>query len=77
MVTTGSETTTPAGEGATIAVTADNFVRAETDTYFADALTRLLTDTALACRIAAGGRATVEARYDFRKVYEAWSQVYH
>jgi len=40
MVTTSSETTTPADEGATIAVTADNFVRAETDTYFADALTR-------------------------------------
>lgn len=40
MVTTGAETTTSAHEGATSTVTADNFVRAETDTYFADSLTR-------------------------------------
>lgn len=55
----------------------EDLLLADEPAAFADALTRLLTDTALACRIAAGGRATVEARYDWRKVYEAWSQVYH
>jgi hypothetical protein len=39
-VTPGSNTQTPAGERTTQAVTADNFVRAETDVYFSDALTR-------------------------------------
>lgn len=39
-MTTGSDAEAPAGERTTQAVTADNFVRAETDVYFADALTR-------------------------------------
>lgn len=55
----------------------ENLLVADDPAAFADALVRVLKDSALACRIAAGGRATVEAHYDWRRVYEAWSQVYH
>lgn len=68
--------TTMGAEGIDVTPGEDMLV-ADEPAEFADALVGTLTDKALACRIAAGGRATVEARYDWRKVYEAWSQVYH
>jgi glycosyltransferase involved in cell wall biosynthesis len=55
----------------------ENVLVADEPAAFADEVIRLLKDPALSCRIAAGGRSTVEARYDWRKVYEAWGQVYH
>ncbi len=47
----------------------------EPDT-FADHLIRILRDGREASRIAWNGRATVEADYDWRKVYLAWDSVY-
>jgi glycosyltransferase involved in cell wall biosynthesis len=44
---------------------------------FADSVTRVLQDRALARTLAANGRDTVQALYDWRKVYQAWDQVYH
>jgi len=36
----------------------------------------VLREPGLAARLAAGGRRTVEAHYDWRKVYRAWDEVY-
>ena len=43
---------------------------------FAQAVVRVLREPELAARLAAGGRRTVEAHYDWRKVYRAWDEVY-
>ncbi len=55
----------------------ENLIVADEHEVFADSLTRVLKDRALAARLGANGRATVEALYDWRKVYPAWDQVYH
>ncbi|MEZ5317462.1 MAG: glycosyltransferase family 4 protein [Vicinamibacterales bacterium] len=54
----------------------ENLRLADDEVTFADRLIAVLRDRALADRIAAGGRATVEARYDWRRTYGAWDQVY-
>lgn len=43
---------------------------------FAEHVVRLLRDDREARRIGENGRATVEARYDWRKIYAAWDGVY-
>lgn len=43
---------------------------------FAQAVIRVLADTVVADRLAAGGRHTVETQYDWRRVYRAWDEVY-
>ena len=53
-----------------------NVLLADTATEFADAVVQLLTDQALADRLARGGRATLEQYYDWRTVYAAWDAVY-
>jgi len=58
------------------AVHRENLLMADTPREFADALIRVLTDGALAARLAEGGRSTVEACYDWRKVYRAWDAIY-
>ena len=67
--------TTVGAEGIDVAP-GENILLADDPSAFADALVRMLREGTLSCRIASNGRATVEARYDWRKVYEAWSQVY-
>ena len=54
----------------------DNLLLADSASDFADAVVRLLTDQALANRLARGGRITIEQRYDWRTVYAAWDAVY-
>ena len=55
----------------------ENILLADEAADFADALIRVLTDAGLARRLSENGRATVETSYDWRKVYQAWEQVYH
>lgn len=43
---------------------------------FAEHVIRILRDHREARRIGENGRATVEARYDWRKIYAAWDDVY-
>ena len=54
----------------------ENVLLADSASEFAQAVVRLLTDQALADRLAQGGRATIEKHYDWRTVYAAWDAVY-
>lgn len=67
--------TTVGAEGIETTPGEDVLIADEPDA-FAGELIALLQQSALARRIGAGGRATVESRYDWRKVYQAWHQVY-
>ena len=58
------------------AVHGDNLLIADDPDAFAASLIRVLRDGREAARIARNGRATVEALYDWRKVYRAWDSVY-
>jgi glycosyltransferase involved in cell wall biosynthesis len=58
------------------AVHGENLLIADEPDAFADHLVRILRDGCEASRIARNGRATVEADYDWRKVYRAWDSVY-
>jgi glycosyltransferase involved in cell wall biosynthesis len=58
-------------------VPGENILIADQSEEFADGLRRVLQDRALSGRIATNGRSTVEARYDWRRVYEAWGRIYH
>ena len=49
---------------------------ADSASEFAQAVIRLLTDQALADRLARSGRATLQQHYDWRTVYAAWDAVY-
>jgi polysaccharide biosynthesis protein PslH len=53
-----------------------NLLLADTAEAFADSVIQLMTDPALAQRIGAEGRRTVEARYNWRRVYRTWHEVY-
>jgi glycosyltransferase involved in cell wall biosynthesis len=53
-----------------------NLLLADSAEEFAQAVIQVLTDRALAERLAQGGRATLEKRYDWRTVYAAWDDVY-
>jgi glycosyltransferase involved in cell wall biosynthesis len=54
----------------------ENLLLADTPEAFAQAVVRVLREPALAARLAAGGRRTVEDHYDWRRVYPAWDAVY-
>ncbi len=54
----------------------DNLLLADTPAAFAEAVNRVLADPNLAARIAAAGRRTVAAHYDWRAIYPAWDRVY-
>jgi glycosyltransferase involved in cell wall biosynthesis len=43
---------------------------------FAAAVTHLLCDPDFAARVADAGRQTAETTYEWRKVYQAWDEVY-
>lgn len=58
------------------AVHGENLLIADEPEVFAAALIHLLRDERDAARIASNGRATVEALYDWAKVYRAWDQIY-
>ena len=55
----------------------ENLLLADDEDSFAECLIRVLKDTKLAHRLADGGRATVEACYDWRKAYQAWDWIYN
>lgn len=57
-------------------VPGENILIADTPADFAGAVTRVLTEPALAARLAAGGRAAVVQHYDWRAVYPRWETVY-
>lgn len=68
---------TRVGAEGVAAVDGENALIADSAEAFADRIIRLLRDRAWARRIGDGGRATVEAHYDWRRLYPAWDQVYH
>jgi glycosyltransferase involved in cell wall biosynthesis len=54
----------------------ENLLIADTEAEFAEAVARVLRDSALRQRLAQGGRSTVEACYDWRHAYKAWDAIY-
>lgn len=54
----------------------ENLLLADSPEAFAQAVVRVLREPALAARLVEGGRRTVEASYDWRRVYRAWDDVY-
>ena len=63
-------------DASSAAVHESNALVADRDQDFAVAVVRVLRDARLASRLAEGGRETVEASYDWRKVYKAWDLIY-
>ena len=55
----------------------DNLLIADEAQEFAEAVLRVLGDSELAKRIGEAGRSTVEQSYDWRKVYQAWDEIYN
>ncbi|MGE3840913.1 MAG: glycosyltransferase family 4 protein [Vicinamibacterales bacterium] len=55
----------------------DNILVADEPEAFAAHVVDVLRQPTLSKRVGEGGRATVEALYDWRKVYRAWDRVYH
>jgi glycosyltransferase involved in cell wall biosynthesis len=53
-----------------------NILIADTPQEFAQAINAILQDSILAQRLAAAGRANVEAHYDWRRIYPAWDALY-
>ena len=58
-------------------VSGDNLLIADDEGSFAENLIRVFQDHDLGRRLSGNGRATVEKFYDWRKVYQAWDQIYH
>ncbi|HBY93611.1 MAG TPA: glycosyl transferase family 1 [Chloroflexi bacterium] len=54
----------------------ENALLADTATTFAQAVVRVMRAPEVSMRLAAEGRRTVETFYDWRRVYEAWDDVY-
>jgi glycosyltransferase involved in cell wall biosynthesis len=54
----------------------ENLLIADDADTFADAVLRLLHNPELGESLAKAGRNTVETQYDWRKIYDAWEQVY-
>lgn len=54
----------------------ENLLLADTPEAFVRSVVRVLRDPALAARLAEGGRRTVEAHYNWRRVYAAWDDAY-
>jgi len=55
----------------------ENLLIADEADAFAENLIHVLRNQRAASRLGANGRATVEAHYDWRKVYRAWDGIYH
>ena len=53
-----------------------NLLIADSASTFAQAVVRLLRQPALMAQLGAAGRHTVETQYDWRRVYQAWDQIY-
>ncbi|MCL4262335.1 MAG: glycosyltransferase [Anaerolineae bacterium] len=53
-----------------------DIVIADTDPDFAQAVIRLLQEPEQAAQLGQHGRATLEARYDWRKTYRQWDEIY-
>jgi glycosyltransferase involved in cell wall biosynthesis len=58
------------------AVNGENLLLADDPSSFGDAVVRVMQDAPAAQRLIDGGRSTVETRYDWRRVYRAWDEVY-
>jgi polysaccharide biosynthesis protein PslH len=58
------------------AVAGENLLIADDEDSFARCVVMIFRDSNLARRLREGGRATVEAFYDWRKAYQAWDQIY-
>jgi glycosyltransferase involved in cell wall biosynthesis len=54
----------------------ENILLADDAGEFAGAICRLLEDESLRSRIGQGGRRMVEERFDWRREYQAWDEVY-
>jgi glycosyltransferase involved in cell wall biosynthesis len=54
----------------------ENVLLADDAESFARAVVRVLREPKLATRLVAGGLRTVEANYDWRRIYHAWDEVY-
>lgn len=54
----------------------ENILLADSSVDFAAAVTRLLQDVTLGERLRQNGRAWVEERYNWRRIYPAWERVY-
>jgi glycosyltransferase involved in cell wall biosynthesis len=54
----------------------ENLLLADTPDAFAGAVARLLTTPALGEHLRANGRAWVEERYNWQRVYPRWDKVY-
>ena len=67
--------TTIGAEGAHY-VDGENLLIGDTADDFAAAVSRLLGDPDLAASVACAGRQTAETAYEWRKVYQAWDEVY-
>jgi glycosyltransferase involved in cell wall biosynthesis len=53
-----------------------NILIADTPQAFGRAVVRVLREPGLAQQLAQGGRQTVIEKYDWRKIYSAWDEVY-
>jgi glycosyltransferase involved in cell wall biosynthesis len=53
-----------------------NLLLADSAQEFAQAVVQVLTDRALAERLAQGGRATLKNHYDWRTIYVGWNEIY-
>jgi polysaccharide biosynthesis protein PslH len=58
------------------AVEGENLLIADDEDSFARCVVKIFEDPRLAHRLREGGRATVEALYDWRKAYQAWDRIY-
>ncbi len=67
--------TTIGAEGLTYRAGEDILI-ADTPEAFAEAVLSVLEKADLARRLAAAGRATVQQRYDWRRAYPAWDEIY-
>jgi len=54
----------------------ENILLADNSADFAAAVARLLQDPALSERLRANGRAWVEERYNWQRIYPAWDEIY-
>lgn len=54
-----------------------NILVGDTADEFAAAVIDVLASPALAARLGAAGRATVEMQYDWRTAYRSWDEIYH
>jgi len=58
-------------------VDGENLLIADDEESFADCLIRVMQERTLARRLSENGRTAVEMLYDWRRVYQAWDQIYH